>query len=193
MAQSEPPAEVDEILAEGWHLYSEELDFEQSAEVYSRVPEYPEATEGQLLEAFEYLAACRYALGDEEGARVALNQLLAINPEQHLNDPSHPPELLELLEQVRTELPEPEPELPVPSMEPEPPIGETPLQGIVDEPPSGRRPWYRTWWFWTVTGVVVAGAVTTALVLTLPGEAEPPPQGSLAPGVVQLPCAGIPF
>jgi len=26
-------------------------------------------------------------------------------------------------------------------------------------------PWYRTWWFWTLTGTVVAGAVTTTVVM----------------------------
>lgn len=50
------------------------------------------------------------------------------------------------------------------------------------EEPSG-RPWYRTWWFWTVIGVVVAGGATaTALALTLPGD---PPQGSLGSGQLE--------
>lgn len=32
-----------------------------------------------------------------------------------------------------------------------------------DEPPS--RPFYRTWWFWTIVGAVVAGGATTGIVL----------------------------
>lgn len=189
-----PPAAVDEILAEGWHLYSEELDFARAAEVYAQVPDHAEATEGQLLEAYEYLAACRFALGDEDGARQALAELLGINPEQNLNDPSHPPELLELLEQVRAEMPEPQPE-PPPEPPPPPPPEEPPpdVGAGEEEPTSGGRPWYRTWWFWTIAGVVVVGAVTTAVVLSLPEEATPPPQGQLDPGVVQLPMTGIPF
>jgi len=35
------------------------------------------------------------------------------------------------------------------------------------------RPWYKTWWFWTGTGAVVAGGVATALALTLQGPGVP--------------------
>lgn len=199
-AQEEsPPSAVDDLLAEGWHLYSEELDFERAAAVYTRVVEHVDSTDVQLLEAYEYLAACRFALGDEDGARGALADLLAINQEQQLNDPSHPPTLLALLEEVRNAEPEPEPEPVVPSR----PVVQEPDTEPVAAPDQddqttgttdrGRTPWYRSWWFWTVTGVVVVGAVTVAVVFSVPEEDQPPPTGQLDPGVVQLPCTGIRF
>jgi hypothetical protein len=49
--------------------------------------------------------------------------------------------------------------------------------------PTARRRWYRSWWFWTIVGVAVAGGATaTAVVLTLPEEQ---PRGSL--GSLDLP------
>lgn len=45
------------------------------------------------------------------------------------------------------------------------------------------RPWYRTWWFWTVVGVVVAGGVTAGVIAgTRPEEHQ---DGTL--GTVQMP------
>ena len=41
------------------------------------------------------------------------------------------------------------------------------------------RPFYATWWFWTVVGVAVAGTVTLAVVLTQEEEGEPIPTGAL--------------
>ena len=38
-----------------------------------------------------------------------------------------------------------------------------------------RRPWYRSWWPWTLL-TIVAGGATTAILLTRP-ETEPPPSG----------------
>lgn len=40
----------------------------------------------------------------------------------------------------------------------------------IEEDRDQRRPWYRTWWFWTIVGVAVAGGVTTSVVLAVPGE-----------------------
>ena len=200
-----PPSQIDDLLAEGWHLYSEELDFERAAEVYTTVVESASSTDVQLLEAYEYLAACHFALGDEARARDALADLLAINHSQQLNDPSHPPALQDLLEQVRTAEPEPEPEpepppgvpaVPIaPEPEPEAAPETTPEpEGETLEPTGGgRTPWYRSWWFWTLTGAVVAAGVTVAVVLAVPGEEQPPPTGQLDPGVVQLPCTGFRF
>jgi hypothetical protein len=57
-----------------------------------------------------------------------------------------------------------------------------PLEDAPVEPPAegpARRRWYRSWWFWTIVGVAVAGAgVTTAVVLTRPED----PTGSLGSG-----------
>ncbi len=43
---------------------------------------------------------------------------------------------------------------------------------------KGSTAWYKTWWFWTATGVVLAGAVTTGLVLGLSNSA-PEPSGKV--------------
>ena len=42
----------------------------------------------------------------------------------------------------------------------------------VDAGRPERRSWYRSWWFWTIVGAVVAGGVTTAVVLAVPEEYE---------------------
>jgi len=42
---------------------------------------------------------------------------------------------------------------------------------------------FSKWWFWTITGVVVAGGVATAVVLAQPEEA-PPITGNVPPGSV---------
>jgi len=49
--------------------------------------------------------------------------------------------------------------------------------------PVGRRPVYKTWWFWTVGGAVVVGAI-------LAGTLAPPPPKSCASGAV---CFGISY
>lgn len=201
LAQDAPTTEVDELLADGWRRYSEELDFEGAVTAYQTVVDHPESSNDQKLEAYEYLAACRFALGDTEGARQALTELLGINPDQQLNDPSHSPDLLQLLEDIRTDMPEDS----VEDLYPEnlddleqPPglVTETgegdgrEEPGEVEEPIGGTtsRPWYRTWWFWTITGVVVVGAITAGAVAGTRDQTPEVPQGSLDPGVVQLPC-----
>lgn len=183
---------VNELLADGWNRYSEELDFEGAAAAYQAVTERADATDEQLLEAFEYLAACRFALGDQAGARQALTSLVQLNPEQRLSDPSHSPDFLQLLEDVRTEALDETPPQTFQAADVEaPPSTEQPWTGPAPNPaptPRPRRPVYRAWWLWTIVGVVVAGAVTTGVVLGTRGGEEEPPQGDLDPGVVQLPC-----
>ena len=210
---------AEELLAEGWRLYSEDLDFEGAAAVFDQVASLADATEAQKLEALEYLAACRYALGDLEAAREAIRRLLEIDASQTLHDPSHPPDLLRLVDEVRAAMPpaeeagegtedvtEPGPdEYPesLPDEEgavdeevpPDAGQGEGETAGTLEEeyrePP--RRQWFRTWWFWTAVGVVVAAGVTTAVVLSVPSGETEPPSGNLDPGVVQLPCTGLRF
>lgn len=180
---------VDELLAEGWEAYTELLEFERAVEAYEAATEHPDATDTQLIEAFEYLAACRYALGNEEGAREALRQLLHIDPDKQLHDPSHSPDFLLMLEDLRSELPPEPPPMPDPPAEEEVPPGMLDETEVPEDNVGEDRPWYRTWWFWTITGVVVAGAVTTGIVVgTRDPAVQEPPGGSLGPGVVQLPC-----
>jgi len=44
---------------------------------------------------------------------------------------------------------------------------------LVEKP----TPWYKSWWFWTISGAVVTGAVTTTVILTQ--EQTPSPKGSV--------------
>jgi hypothetical protein len=57
------------------------------------------------------------------------------------------------------------------------PVTQDPVE---DRAPSRR--WYTTWWFWTIVGVVVAGATVGIVVGTLPEEQQ---DGTL--GSVQMP------
>jgi tetratricopeptide (TPR) repeat protein len=52
-------------------------------------------------------------------------------------------------------------------------------------PPEESVPLYKKWWLWTAVGVVVAGAVTAAVVFTLPKEIETE-QGTLSPGTIRF-------
>jgi len=56
-------------------------------------------------------------------------------------------------------------------------------QALTAAPPPAQTPFYKTWWFWTVVGVVAAGAVTGTVVALQPGD-NPPVEGSLWPKVV---------
>ena len=47
------------------------------------------------------------------------------------------------------------------------------------------RPWHRTWWFWTVVGVVAAGAVATAVAVPLSAQDPTPVDGSW--GTITIP------
>lgn len=42
----------------------------------------------------------------------------------------------------------------------------TPSLTATASEPANEPPFYKTWWFWTATGAVVAGAVVTAIVLS---------------------------
>ncbi len=181
---------VDDLLSDGWHQYSEELEFEAALQFYEEATQHPDANDEQLLEALEYVAACRFALGDQEAAREAMVEMLHISRDHQLTDPSHSPDLLQMLEELRTDLPPAEPEPVEPPIEPETPTfsGET-GEGGGDEGSVGRRPVYRRWWFWTLIGLVVVGAgVGVGVGVGASGGIEEPPMGSLDPGVVQLPC-----
>jgi tetratricopeptide (TPR) repeat protein len=189
---------VDAILAEGWHMYSEELDFEAAAQAYQAAGTHPQATRAQKLEAFEYLAASFFALEEYSEARFALRELLSLNREQLFRDPSHPPEFMELLEATRGEIREPQPE-PAAAVEEEPRVRTAPEAAMTltttetTEAAVDRKPWYKTWWFWTITGAVVAGAAAAGIAVGVSQRQKAPdaPAGNLPPGVVQLPLGGL--
>jgi tetratricopeptide (TPR) repeat protein len=198
----EAMASVDDLLSNGWRHYSEELDFEAALASYDEATQHPDATDEQLLEALEYVAACRFALGDHDGARGAMEEMLHIDRAHTLTDPSHSPDFLQMLEDLRGALPPEPPEAPATPPETEAPphfAGGGANDGDDGDDAGGggglrereRRPFYRTWWFWTLTAAVVVGAgVGLGVGLGTSGAAEEPPAGSLDPGVVQLPCFG---
>jgi hypothetical protein len=49
--------------------------------------------------------------------------------------------------------------------------------------PLARTPVYKKWWFWTAAGVVVSGAIVTAVVLTTERAA---PIGTFSPGQIRF-------
>ncbi len=50
-------------------------------------------------------------------------------------------------------------------------------------------PWYKTWWFWTVTGVVLAGAAGTTAYFLLQDSTPPPGEGTVT---ISPPAAALP-
>ena len=186
---------VDELLAEGWRFYSEELDFESAAQAYLAAATHPDVTRTQKLEALEYLAGSFFALGDYDEARHAMQELISINPDQRFQDPSHPPEFLELLEEVRQNQGEASPARPPATPAPAAATAPPPERETERRRPARKRPFYRTWWFWTITGAMVAGAAVTGIAVGVSqrGGATDVPRGTLDPGVVKLPCTGFSF
>lgn len=57
---------------------------------------------------------------------------------------------------------------------------------LVDDPRDHKYSVLKQWWFWTAVGVVVAGGVTTAIILTSKSGTEPPLAGSTGPAVSVL-------
>jgi hypothetical protein len=55
-----------------------------------------------------------------------------------------------------------------------PPALDLSAQPAATEAPSEARPIYKTWWFWTGAAVVVAGAVTTAVLVARQGGSNVP-------------------
>lgn len=49
--------------------------------------------------------------------------------------------------------------------------------------------WYQKWWVWTLVGMVVAGGVTAAILLT-GDERAPPPHGDVRPGEANIDIMG---
>jgi tetratricopeptide (TPR) repeat protein len=103
--------------------------------------EQPEATNRELAE--ELLEECRQALSEQRQEEA--------------------PEITEGNEQEPVEAEPP----PTPALEPTSELDATSVAATPPpEPPvqETRRPVYRSWWFWTILGVVVAGAVVGGTV-----------------------------
>ncbi len=58
------------------------------------------------------------------------------------------------------------------------PARQTQVQLLLEKEPAQ---WWETWWFWTLTGAVVAGAVTTGVVLgTMQGQSPESGSGNVS-------------
>jgi hypothetical protein len=80
--------------------------------------------------------------------------------------------------------PKPEPKIrPVPKTEPTIDADADPYAGLLhDEDETQAKPWYKKWWPWTIAGVLVAGGVVTAVVLS--SQKAAPATGFAAVGIV---------
>jgi tetratricopeptide (TPR) repeat protein len=64
-----------------------------------------------------------------------------------------------------------------------PPVTEAPRSHDTPAPGPTHSPFYKRWWFWTIVGVVVAGATTATVIALQPTDVEAP-VGNLAPGQI---------
>ncbi len=94
--------EVERLLERGRQLYLQ-LDFPGVIDAMSRANAVPGASQGQRLEAFEYLGAANLVIDREVEARAAFERMLAIDPYHALREPSGSPKIREFVEQVRRE------------------------------------------------------------------------------------------
>jgi len=94
------PGEVEHHLERGRQLYLQ-LDFPGVIDAMSRAIAVPGASQGQRLEAFEYLGAANLVIDREAEARAAFERMLAIDPYHALREPSGSPKIREFVERVR--------------------------------------------------------------------------------------------
>jgi hypothetical protein len=84
--------------------------------------------------------------------------------------------------EIIVEIPQPPETVLPPPVRPAPPF----VDG--EDPPEGPRGWSwlsRQWWFWTVVGVVVAGGITTG-VLVGRTDGPDPVSGNLEPSIIEI-------
>ncbi len=99
-AGPDPAAHVRARLADAERRYAEQ-EYRAAVEVAQTVVSDPVATRDQRARAYEYLGLSWLILGKKARAREAFEDLLAIDPQYTLSDPSHSPKLREFFEQVR--------------------------------------------------------------------------------------------
>ncbi len=87
-------------LAEGRRAYVE-LEYRAAIRVLASVSRDPAATNAQRIEALELLGISFVVVGNEESAREAFGDLLAIDPGYVLREESGSPHILRVYEQVR--------------------------------------------------------------------------------------------
>ena len=193
-------AKGDATAKEATRLYKQGA-YEEAAKLFAQLSvDYPD------MIIFERNAgACFYYLHRPEPALSNLHNYLNHNPTIEPDDKAVVDRWIAEMEKLQAEKAAasvapaaPPPALvPVPAPAPAPeaaapaPVAPIPTPGALDvaaqpapEPVSEASPFYKTWWFWTGVGVVVAGAATTAILLS----------GRSSPGVcgdASVPCQGV--
>lgn len=93
-------AKVRQRLKRGRALY-EEQEYRQAIRELAPVARDPAATKAQKLEALELLGLCWFILGEEQQAREAFEDLLAIDPGYELREASGSPKIRKFFERVK--------------------------------------------------------------------------------------------
>jgi hypothetical protein len=155
--------------------------YEEAAPIYAKLAvDYPD-----MVVFLRNLGACNYYLNRPEPALSSLRRYLKQRTDIKPEDKSTVDRWIDEMEKLRaarlrpeepkTTAPVPEaaslPVLPVAASAPPPaapaaqPAG-VDLQAGPAQVDEARRPFYKTWWFWTGAAAVTAGAVTTAILLS---------------------------
>jgi len=87
-------------LTEGEERYQNQ-EYRAAIEAFDAVVHDPVATRDDRARAYEYLGMSWLILGKKPKARAAFEELLAIDPNYTLSDPSHSPKLREFFDEVR--------------------------------------------------------------------------------------------
>ena len=96
-----PQDRVRAHLSEGDRRYQDQ-EYRAAIEAFTAVVRDPVATSDQRARAYEYLGTSWLILGKRGRAREAFEELLAIDPNYTLSDPTHSPKLREFFEDVRS-------------------------------------------------------------------------------------------
>jgi tetratricopeptide (TPR) repeat protein len=169
--------------------------------------DYQAAYEAKPLPGFLFnIAQCYRNMGDYERARFFFRRYLTLDPrtpnrrrvEALIDEMTRKlPEQAEKAQEKPAEPPpaakpevakaEPEPaEVPPPVPAPPLPVAAAPIDAqpapaapvLASEPQPEPSPAWKRWWFWTAAGVIVAGGVAAAIILTRPETRAP---GTLDP------------
>ena len=99
-AADNPQDAVQARMTEGEQRYQNQ-EYRAAIEAFDAVVHDPVATRDDRARAYEYLGMSWLILGKKPKARAAFEELLAIDPNYTLSDPSHSPKLREFFEEVR--------------------------------------------------------------------------------------------
>ncbi len=159
-----------QFLAEG-RAYYHEAQYADAIIKLEQLVAAPDLPVAIRIDAFLLIGCAQAALGNDKMARGWFRDALAIDPHAHLAASSSP-KLLLLFEEARDkDQPAISPRIiELPATRPSAPVTPPASQPLSATSVETHKPFYRTWWFWTLSSVVVAGAAagTTAYLLTRP-------------------------